>query len=102
MQIGQATPIPLASVAEELTAYAVARQAQDILQDEMEEATEEDTLDLFIDLFFEDLDIEFLFDDASDGIDKSVIGQYMGMASLAFDDWFKPFSDESSVHSYVV
>jgi len=50
------------------------------------------------------LDFGFLFDNAYDGIDESEAAQELGMSSLAFNDWFKPFSDEPSriAHPYVI
>jgi hypothetical protein len=101
-KLAQTEHLCLASLAEELAAWTIVREAQRILQDELEDASDQDDLDTFIDIYFEDTDFEYLFDDAYDGIDETQLGQEMGMASLAFDNWFKPFSDEPSrvIHPY--
>ncbi|GCF07319.1 hypothetical protein [Dictyobacter arantiisoli] len=103
-KLAQAEQIPLASLAEELAAWTLVREAQRLLQDELEEATDKDNLEQFIDVFFEDLDFEYLFDNAFDGIEETQGGQQMNITSLAFDNWFKPFLDEPyrKVHPYVV
>jgi hypothetical protein len=103
-KLAQPEPMPLASLAEELAAWIIVYEAKRILQDQLEEASNEDNLDAFIDAFFEDIDVEFLFNGAFDGIDEIETGKTMGIASLAFDNWFKPFSDEPDqiVHPYVV
>jgi hypothetical protein len=42
--------------------------------------------DDFRDAFFEDLDFEFLYDDAYDGIETADIAERRGIANLAFAD----------------
>lgn len=103
-KLAQAKHTLFASLAEELAAWTLVREAQRLLQDDLEGATDKDNLDAFIDEIFEDTDFEFLFDDAYDGIDETAVGEAMGMTSLAFDDWFKPFSGgpDRIVHPYVV
>jgi hypothetical protein len=76
------------------------------LEEEGEEGEEEESdepFGAFIEEYFEDLDFRFLFDDAYDGIDVAPENQALGIASLAFDDWFLPFSDEAArtAHPYV-
>ena len=58
----------------------------------------------FIDRYFEDTDVAFLFDDRYDGLDETEVAQMLGFSSLAFADWFLPFSDAPSrvVHPYVL
>ena len=97
----------LSSLAEELAAWAIVSKAQSLIEmeEDMGEKTMRDPFDRFIDIYFEDLDFEYLFDEAYDGIDKeSELAQMLGMASLSLKDWFKPFSDEPSriVHPYVL
>ena len=98
---------PLSSLGEELAAWALVRKAQTLMEME-EEAGGPKTRDpfgRFIDTYFEDLDFEYLFDEAYDGIDKEAeLAQVLGMASLSLKDWFKPFSDEPSriAHPYVL
>ena len=104
-KLAQPTHMPLSSIAEELAARAIIKEAKALTAEEEEDGeTIEQILDRFIDIYFEDLDFELLFDNTYDGIDESEVGQELGMTSLAFDDWFKPFSGESSriVHPYVI
>ena len=54
---------------------------------------------------FEDLDFEFLYDDAYDGIEKADVTAEMGIVYLAFGDWFKRFgspanSNYTDVHPF--
>lgn len=60
--------------------------------------------DILIDSIFEDTDFEFLYDDSYDGIEKTELAQIMSISSLAFKDWFSPFSNEPSrtPHPYVL
>ncbi len=95
----------LASVAEELAAWAIIRRAQSVIEEEglAGKKDEPEPFHSFIDVYFEDTDFEYLFDDAYDGIDEDPVVAHLGIASLSFHDWFKPFSDESSriAHPYV-
>ena len=106
-KLAQPEPTFLASVAEELAAWAIidAAKAQIELKRETEgsQLTAEEAFEDFIEGLFEDTDVLFLFDDEHDGIDQSAVGQMLGMSSLSFEDWFKPFSDDPSriVHPYV-
>lgn len=73
--------------------------------EDMEREGVDEPFEAFIATYFEDTDFEFLFDDAYDGIDKApMVAEMMGMTSLSFDDWFKPFSNEPEriAHPYVV
>src|SRR5579859_3614684 len=101
-KLAQPEHMPLSSLAEELAANAIIESAK--VYAETAELDVVDLLEDFRDGYFEDLDFEYLFDDAYDGIDETEVGQMLGMSSLAFDDWFKPFSGESSriAHPYVV
>ena len=101
-KLAQPEHMPLSSLAEELAANAIIESAK--VYAETAELDVVDLLEDFRDEYFEDLDFEYLFDDAYDGIDETDVGQMLGMSSLAFDDWFKPFSGESSriAHPYVV
>jgi hypothetical protein len=95
--------IPLSSVAEELAAFAIINQAKANIEEEADGEAITDSLERFVDTYFEDLDFEFLFDNAYDGIDESETGQQLGISSLALDDWFKPFSEDPTriAHPYV-
>ena len=100
-KLAQPEHMSLSSLAEELAADAIIGSAK--VYAETIELDVGDVLEDFRNAYFEDLDFEYLFDDAYDGIDETEVGQMMGMSSLAFDDWFKPFSDEPSriAHPYV-
>lgn len=102
-KLAQPHPLPLSSLAEELAARAIIHAAKDLTEGEVDSEEIDESLETFIDVYFEDLDVEFLFNDASDGLDESEIGKTLGMASLAFPGWFQPFSQEASrtVHPYV-
>jgi hypothetical protein len=95
---------PLSSVAEELAAWAIVKEAESLLEQDEEGEAPDDAFGEFIDLYFEDLDFHFLFEDKYDGIDETPVGERLGMSSLAFDDWFKPFSEEPDrvAHPYVL
>jgi hypothetical protein len=90
-----------ACVAEELALRAIVRRAEGVL--EMEGQPPFDFGD-FEDMAFDDLDVEYLFTPALDGIDDSPVGDQLGMASLAFADWFRAFGGGappySAVHPY--
>jgi hypothetical protein len=53
-------------------------------------------------LLFEDLDHEFLYDPAFDGIENDPHRQPPGMAPLGFEDWFRPFNDERSLPPFAL
>src|SRR5258706_7971002 len=101
-KLAQPEHLPLSSLAEELAAYAIIREAMARLEMEEEEDAEEkgaqeetqEPFDAFLDAYFEDTDFAILFEDRYDGIDETEVAQVLGMSSLAFDDWFLPFSEE--------
>jgi Protein of unknown function (DUF2695) len=103
-KLAQPKHMPLSSVAEELAARAIIKEAQGLVEERAKKKKAKNAFGAFIDEYFEDTDFEFLFEDAYDGIDETEVGQMMGMASLAFDDWFTPFSDDPSriAHPYVL
>jgi hypothetical protein len=102
-KLAQPQHMPLSSLAEELAAWTIVQEAKRHLEDETDEKVE-DAFDSFIDIYFEDLDLEYLYDDAFDGIDETALAQQLGISSLAFKDWFTPFSDEPArtPHPFVV
>jgi hypothetical protein len=63
-----------------------------------QEETQE-PLDAFIDAYF-----EILFEVRYDGLDETEIAKVVGLSSLAFGDWFLPFSEEPArvTHPYVL
>jgi hypothetical protein len=103
-KLAQPEHYSLSSVAEELAAWAIINQAKALTEEDEDGEVIADILDQFEDAYFEDLDFEFLFDDAYDGIDKDEVNRELGISSLSFDNWFKPFSDEPDriPHPYVV
>lgn len=54
------------------------------------------------DLLFEDLDHEFLYDQAYDGIEDDVASQPSGMALMRFKHWFRPFNGERTLPPYAL
>ena len=112
-KLAQPEHLPLSSLAEELAAHAIIREAMARLEmEEEEEGAEEkgvqeekrEPCDAFIDAYFEDTDFEILFEDRYDGIDETEIAKVLGMSSLAIGDWFLPFSEAPSrvAHPYVL
>lgn len=94
-KLAQPEHMMLSSLAEELAAWVIIQEARRQLTDESDEEIE-NPFDTFIDAYFEDTDFEYLYDDSYDGIDETELAQDMGILSLAFKDWFSPFSDEPS------
>jgi hypothetical protein len=87
----------LGCIAEELAFLALIQQAQVQLDLEGEDP---DELEDFKGMILGDMDIEYLFDPQYDGIDESEVGALLGIESLAFGDWFRPFQDDSPVHPF--
>jgi hypothetical protein len=90
-------PLLLTCVAEELALNALVVEATDLLRSRGRAAD----FSGFRDAAFEDEDFDYLFDASQDGIEESEVGTYMGMTSLRFDDWFKPFRDTDPVHPWL-
>ncbi len=86
-KLGQPTAIPLSCVAEELAADVLIREAEALLDQRGVKANFDDLYDAL----FEDLDFEYLYDDAYDGIEKDDIAETMGITNLAFADWYTRF-----------
>lgn len=102
-KLAQPKRLMLSSLAEELAALIIIREAKRELEDESDTEVA-NPFDAFIDTFFEDTDFEFLYEDRFDGIEETELAQSLGISSLAFKDWFVPFSDEPSrtPHPFVV
>ncbi len=84
-----------------MAAHILIEEAQEYLEEDDEEAD----FGVFEDRFFEDLDFEYLYDDAYDGIETADVAEVMGITNLAFGEWFEPFafadeSDYTEVHPY--
>ncbi|MEV2251052.1 hypothetical protein AB0I94_10800 [Streptomyces sp. NPDC050147] len=86
----------LSCVAEELALRLLLREAEvtlgtfGLLDEGVSSA-----LECFADLVYEDMDHEWLYDDAMDGIDESEASEAAGIAS-----WFTPFNATRYVHPY--
>lgn len=91
-KLGQRQRILLSCVAEELAAYSLIQVATGIL-----ETTDEETdFNAFKELLFEDIDFELLYDNAFDGIEETQLAEKLGIANLAFADWFTSFGSPGS------
>lgn len=82
--------------AEELAAHAILDSALEVfLEDEPQEFGISDPkraaadIEYLKDVAFEDEDVLMLFD--MPGFEKTAIAEYMGVANLEVNDWFKPF-----------
>ena len=100
-KLGQREAIRPSCVAEELAVHILLEEAEALSQNR---GIVVDFAD-FRDAFFEDLDFEFLYDDAYDGIEKADVAEGMGITHLAFPEWFERFgpperSDYTEVHPY--
>jgi hypothetical protein len=49
---------------------------------------------------YEDLDHEWLYDPAMDGIDQDPAAAHLGIAPMGIKDWFTPFNEHRTVHPY--
>ena len=85
-----------ANTAEELCLKAILDHASEVIPDvwkiEDRARLKADVMDLR-EIRFEDIDHEFLFEPAMDGIDKSDLGAQMGMQSLSRRDAFTRFGN---------
>jgi hypothetical protein len=82
----------LSCVAEEIALRALVIEAEALM--EARDWPAEDFGD-FRQEVFEDFDVDYLFDPAFDGVAEGETAAQMGMASMAFEDWFKPFGGGS-------
>ncbi|MFD4320856.1 hypothetical protein [Streptomyces sp. NPDC058548] len=93
----------LGCLAEELVLKLLLQQAHStldlygLLGDDVAEA-----LERFADEVYEDMDFEWLYDDARDGVDEDPALAGMGVTPLAIGTWFTPFDDDRYVHPYAV
>jgi hypothetical protein len=87
----------LASVGEELALYAIERHAHALYE---EKHGEEPDFSSFDDVAYEDVDFQFLFQPAFDGIEEGVTAEVGRIVNLTFDDWFKSFRDDNPAHPF--
>lgn len=101
-KLGQRERMRLSCVAEELAAHILIQEAEALLAEGGIAADFSD----FRQRLFEDLDFELLYEDALDGIESGDIAESLGIANLAFADWFIRFGPPdgfvyTEVHPYV-
>ncbi|WP_405584923.1 hypothetical protein [Streptomyces sp. NBC_01190] len=95
--------VQLSCVAEELLLRLLLIQANvtadtfGLLDDEVGTA-----LGVFADGVYEDLDHEWLYEPAADGIEEDPALAQMGIAPMGIKDWFTPFNEGRYVHPYAV
>lgn len=97
-----------ACVAEEMMLSAVIDEAtyvhNDVWELPEEERGEEEPERIVLkdleDYVFEDLDFQWLWDHAADGIQDSDVGRTLGMGNLNVRDWFEPFIRRGNVHPF--
>lgn len=93
--------VQLACVAEELLMRLLLIQAEvaaetfGLLTDEVTTA-----LEIFANGVFEDMDHEWLYEPAADGVDEDPVLAHMGIAPMGIKSWFKPFNKGRFVHPY--
>jgi len=91
----------LACTAEELALHAIVNEAEAlILADPEMDDDAAANFNEFRATAFEDWDYEMLFDAAADGIEDSTDPK-ADVVNLRFNDWFKPFNDESIIHPFL-
>lgn len=100
-KLRQREPLRLSCVAEELAAHVLLQEAE-AFAEEQELPVDYSS---FRDTLFEDLDFEFLYDETYDGIERTELGEVMGITHLRFAEWFERFgppanSRYTEVHPY--
>ena len=85
-KLGQPDSGPLNSTAEDLVLHGLLATAEELADAKDVEVD----FDLFRNSCLEDLDHEFLFSPAFDGVDD-VTDPDLDLVNLRFEDWFKPF-----------
>lgn len=91
----------LSCVAEELLMRLLLVQAEatadlfGLLNDEVSTA-----LEVFAGGVYEDMDHEWLYEPAADGIDEDPAFAHLGIAPMGINNWFKPFNEGRFVHPY--
>lgn len=91
----------LACVAQELGLRILLNQVE-VVAETADVALDDHWRSHLEDLFFEDLDHEFLYDPAYDGIEDDPASQPPGMAPMRFGDWFVPFSEDRTMPPYAL
>lgn len=93
----------LSCVAEELSLRFLLGQAKSTLDMYgLLDSGTSSALDCFADQVYEDMDHEWLYDDATDGIDEDPALAHMGIAPMSIKSWFTPFNEGRYVHPYAL
>lgn len=92
---------PLACVAQELGLRILLNEVE-VVAETADVALDDNWRSLLEDLLFEDLDHEFLYDPAYDGIEDDPASQPPGMAPMRFEDWFEPFNEDRTMPPYAL
>ncbi|MET8324762.1 hypothetical protein [Streptomyces sp. NPDC005181] len=93
----------LSCVAEELALRLLLGQAKSTLDlYGLLDSGTASALDSFADQVYEDMDHEWLYDDAADGIDEDPALASMGIAPMSIKSWFTPFNEGRYVHPYAL
>lgn len=91
---------PPACIAQELAVHCLINQVE-VIEDLYDLDLARGWQGIVRDALLEDTDADVLFDPRADGIehDEWINGQ-LGMASMGFKDWFKPFNDDYHLGPY--
>jgi len=92
---------PLACVAQELGLRALLDRVEEVAE-AADVAFDDGWRGHLEELLFEDLDHEFLYDPAYDGIEDDAVSQPPRMAPMRFEDWFKPLNNERTLPPYAL
>lgn len=95
-KLGQWEAMRPSCVAEELAMHILLEEAEALASTRDKELDFDD----FRQVYFEDLDIDFLYVDAYDGIEQAEGAEALGFANLAFADWFKRFGTAGTSATY--
>lgn len=87
---------PLGCTAEELALHAMIERASMLLEMNGQEPDYSEWLTYA----FEDLDYQWLYEPAKDGLEDSPTGKDLGVGHLRYDEWFLPFSAPRVMHPY--
>ena len=103
-KLAQPKPIPPASVAEQLAAWAILQQAKALLNREGRDKGTDETqqlLDSFSNEYLPDTSFLLLFDPACDGIQVNPLAPATQHNASSFENWFRLFPGRmQSVHPY--
>ncbi|MCM2420621.1 hypothetical protein [Streptomyces sp. RKAG293] len=91
----------LSCLAEELALRLLLREAEVCLDGVgLLDSGVSDALESFAANLHKDMDHEWLYDDATDGIDESPVGEALGIGPMSIGSWFTPFNEGRYVHPY--